>query len=330
MSTPNKNLALPAYNSTGWDVPLNSNFSELDTAVAGFQYINLASYAGGTIVLTNTFPIVSTPLTSLSYIPANLVVYGALAGNAIIQIPSGITGQWVFRNATGGAYTVTVSSGGGGAYFVVPQGAIVQLISDGTGIFAVGIQTSAQALFAVGDYKSSASPAAQAGWLLCYGQAVSRTTYSALFAAIGAIYGAGDGSTTFNIPDKRGRAGAGADNMGGTAAGRLTGFTIGVAGGVQSFVMSVAQLASHTHPDAGHGHTDAGHGHTTGPGSLFSSSSSGFSVQNGGGANFVGYINTGYANIQTGYANIQYTGSNAAISLVQPTIAEYVFIYAGV
>ena len=39
------------------------------------------------------------------------------------------------------------------------------------------------------------------GWLLCEGQAVSRTTYSALYAAIGDTHGAGDGSTTFNLPD---------------------------------------------------------------------------------------------------------------------------------
>lgn len=42
------------------------------------------------------------------------------------------------------------------------------------------------------------------GWLVCNGQAVSRTTYSALFALIGTTYGAGNGSTTFNLPDCRG------------------------------------------------------------------------------------------------------------------------------
>ncbi len=59
------------------------------------------------------------------------------------------------------------------------------------------------------------------GWLLCFGQAVSRTTYAALFNAIGTTYGAGDGSTTFNVPDLRGRVPAGKDNMGGTAGNRL-------------------------------------------------------------------------------------------------------------
>jgi len=59
------------------------------------------------------------------------------------------------------------------------------------------------------------------GWLLCHGQAVSRSAYPGLFDVIGTTFGAGDGSTTFNTPDLRGRAVAGKDNMGGTAANRL-------------------------------------------------------------------------------------------------------------
>lgn len=66
-----------------------------------------------------------------------------------------------------------------------------------------------------------AGTAAPSGWLLCFGQAVSRSTYAALFAAIGTLYGAGDGSTTFNLPDCRGRSPFGKDDMGGTAAGVL-------------------------------------------------------------------------------------------------------------
>lgn len=68
-----------------------------------------------------------------------------------------------------------------------------------------------------------AGTTAPSGWFLCYGQAVSRTTYAALFTAIGTVYGIGDGSTTFNLPDLRGRTVAGQDDMGGTAASRLTG-----------------------------------------------------------------------------------------------------------
>ena len=65
-----------------------------------------------------------------------------------------------------------------------------------------------------------AGATAPQGYVLCDGRAVSRTTYSALFRTIGTTYGAGDGSTTFTVPDLRGRALFGADAMGGTAAGR--------------------------------------------------------------------------------------------------------------
>ena len=56
-----------------------------------------------------------------------------------------------------------------------------------------------------------AGKTAPEGWLLCDGSAVSRTTYAALYAAIGTTYGAGNGSTTFTLPDLRGRVPAGAN-----------------------------------------------------------------------------------------------------------------------
>ena len=106
--------------------------------------------------------------------------------------------------------------------------------------------------------------AAPSGWLLCYGQAVSRTTYAGLFAVIGTTYGVGDGSTTFNVPDLRGRVIAGKDDMGGAAASRLTSGTItggattlGKVGGEEKHQLVKAEMPSydlsiidpgHTHP----------------------------------------------------------------------------------
>jgi microcystin-dependent protein len=75
------------------------------------------------------------------------------------------------------------------------------------------------------------------------GQAISRTTYATLFAAMGTTYGAGDGSTTFNLPDKRGRVSASLDNMGGSAASRLSSYTsLGTAGGEQTHTLTLAEI----------------------------------------------------------------------------------------
>lgn len=64
---------------------------------------------------------------------------------------------------------------------------------------------------------------APAGWLKCNGQAVSRTTYAALFAAIGTTYGAGNGTSTFNVPEDRGEFLRGWDDGRGIDAGRTLG-----------------------------------------------------------------------------------------------------------
>lgn len=97
------------------------------------------------------------------------------------------------------------------------------------------------------------------GWLLCFGQAVSRTTYPNLFARIG---------TTFNVPDLRGRVAAGKDDMGGTAASRLTntgtgnpgiaGATLGATGGVDRHTLTTAQMPAHTHTVTGAAATEFG------------------------------------------------------------------------
>lgn len=95
------------------------------------------------------------------------------------------------------------------------------------------------------DYWGDTLPAG--GWLWADGSAVSRTTYAGLFAVYGTKYGAGDGSTTFNLPDKRGRVSAGKDDIGGTNAGRLTvtltGTRASTSSGVITGLSSTAGLA---------------------------------------------------------------------------------------
>jgi microcystin-dependent protein len=121
------------------------------------------------------------------------------------------------------------------------------------------------------------------------GQPISRTTYAALFALMGTTYGAGDGSTTFNLPSLGGRLLACRENMNGagvegriTLAGSgITGTTLGATGGAQNVILAIAEIPSHTHAnslsDPGHAHgvsdpthahgvNDPGHTHTIGKG----------------------------------------------------------------
>lgn len=77
----------------------------------------------------------------------------------------------------------------------------------------------------VGQVVFFAMQTAPAGFLACSGQAVSRTTYASLFAALGTLYGAGDGSTTFNVPDLRAEFIRGWDNGRGVDTGRVFGST---------------------------------------------------------------------------------------------------------
>lgn len=114
----------------------------------------------------------------------------------------------------------------------------------------------------VGVVLSFAGGVVPSGWMLCYGQAISRNSYASLFSAIGTSFGPGDGSTTFNLPDCRGRVVAGKDDMGGVDAGRLSIWgslakTIGGFFGVQSHTLSLSEIPSHTHTinDPGHVHS---------------------------------------------------------------------------
>ena len=121
------------------------------------------------------------------------------------------------------------------------------------------LENSTATAVVVGQVIAFAGAAAPQGWLFCDGSAVSRLTYADLFAVIGTTYGIGDGSTTFNLPDARGRALFGKDDMGGVAASRLTsvldGSILGNAGGAETV------NNTHTHTIAGHTHTLDAHNH---------------------------------------------------------------------
>ena len=153
---------------------------------------------------------------------------------------------------------------------VVRVNAGVTTISDSaitdTRVFAIA------ALTPTGTVSDFAGLNAPSGWLMCAGQAISRTTYANLYSIIGTTFGVGNGSTTFNVPDLRGRVVAGQDDMLGTSANRLTGQTYGVdgdqfgaTGGQEAHQLILTEMPSHNHnfSDPGHAHGvyDPGHSH---------------------------------------------------------------------
>jgi microcystin-dependent protein len=103
--------------------------------------------------------------------------------------------------------------------------------------------------------------------LIADGRAISRTTYSGLFAVLSTQFGSGDGSTTFNIPDLRGRTMIGMDNPGTAqgAANRMTDSaadTRGGTGGTETVTLTTAQMPTHTHVQNSHTHVADAHSHT--------------------------------------------------------------------
>ena len=100
----------------------------------------------------------------------------------------------------------------------------------------------------VGAIEMIAYDVADSGWLLCQGQAISRTTYATLFAKIGTKYGVGDNSTTFNLPNLQGRL----------PIGKTTGIT------ALNDLGKTAGSWDHTHTTPAHQHTTPTHTHTMG------------------------------------------------------------------
>lgn len=172
---------------------------------------------------------------------------------------------------------------------------------------------------AIIDFAGSTIPS---GWLLCGGQSLTRSAYPDLFAALGTAYGSAS-STTFSLPDLRGRVTAGRDFTSGTTADRLTstmtpnGTSLGAVGGTQTHTLTEAQMPAHTHTVTGTTNTTGAHTHTV--------VEALFEFTRGTGVNDGATVtdgNTGsagdHSHSVTGAAAT--TGGGAAHPIVQPTI----------
>lgn len=169
-----------------------------------------------------------------------------------------------------------------------------------------------------------AGATAPEGWLLCRGQGVSRTLYPELFAAIGVTYGPGNGSTTFAVPDLRGRVPVGL-NSGETEFNSLN-----KRGGAKTHTLTTAQMPTHTHTQSSHSHTI--HGGNAGTNSRMrsgkaepaSASSSAWHPWFGTGWNAIDNVRTdGQA------ANIHHTGGGGSHNNIQPYVTLNYIISIG-
>jgi len=179
----------------------------------------IASSGNSNAAVNNTFaPLRFSPtIYSLSYNPNTEILFVNTAQLNKIRVSSGSVGnagQVLTSGGTGSNMTWT---------YPVPSGGIV--------------------------IWSGAANNIPSGWILCDGSAVSRSTYADLFAIVGTIHGSGNGSTTFNLPDLRGKFVVGYSNTDND-------YDVGDTGGNKQQTLAINQMPSHNH-----GVTDSGHTH---------------------------------------------------------------------
>ena len=138
--TTNKDIEKPGngdYVDT-WNIPLNGDMTVLDYALGTAISFNATS---GSQTL-GSYDHDTKELVTYSYIPLIITVINTLAADITYTIPTGVGGQWIVRNTTtdgtGGPFTVTFASGGGGTSTVIPRGSNVVIFCDGTNVRSIG------------------------------------------------------------------------------------------------------------------------------------------------------------------------------------------------
>ena len=184
----------PTGASTGW-VPINNY---------GITQITMTS---GSVVMS-----------SLQAAKDRIIISGTLTANVNLIFPAWIK-SWVVHNNCMGNFTITCRTASGSGVVVIP-GLVSRLFCDGVNISDETYNPNNDMVGAVVGFAMNSAPT---GWLIANGLAVSRTTYARLFSRIGVIYGAGDGSSTFNLPDYRGYFQRGLDSGRGVDPSRAIG-----------------------------------------------------------------------------------------------------------
>jgi microcystin-dependent protein len=246
-------------------------------------------------------------------------------GQLIAFVPNLTNGNATTLAADGGsAYPIQTGAGSAVGAGVLVQGTPYTTMFNGTAwvlrdFFGSPFIVPIGAML---PYTGTTSP--NSSFVLPFGQAISRTAFAAYFALAGTTFGAGDGTTTFNVPDMRGRVSAFLDNIGGSAAGRIgtalvtdggtiNGQSMGSFGGSQNHAQTTAEMPTHNHSV-----TDPGHTHTASSNLQGIGSSGGY---NGGNAGSISNsAQTITVNSNTTGVSINNNGSGNTMAWLQPTI----------
>lgn len=198
-------LVEPPYGSyvDSWQLPVNSNFGLTDALVSGTTTLSTGTLVPSVPYWTLVFQDFDTNptpwLNPLAGQNLRIVVTGALAYNATIFIPQNFPGLWIVDNQTTGGFSVFIkTTNPSSSGVMITQGYMTIVYCDGTNVNYADLGVSAIPAGAIVPFGGLVAPG---GYLPCDGSAVSRTVYQPLFTAIGTLWGAGNGVTTFNVPD---------------------------------------------------------------------------------------------------------------------------------
>lgn len=289
-----------------------SNVAQIYLGADLIPTANISSNVGSIGMQFNALHARSAVLNNTLSVGTNATIGGnaTVLGNAIVSANLTVSGNIISSTSTGSVSTATgalVLSGGAGIAGNLNVGGIITAptLPSGTANTAVAttafVQNNATPSGVLMMWPTASAPL---GYLLCNGTAVSRTTYAALFAVLGTVFGSGDGSTTFNLPNYTNRVPVGAGGL----------YSLAATGGSKD-----ATVVSHTHTatvtDSGHNHqvnqttalrdqTNTGSQNTLVPGALTTTS-------------------TATTGISVG---ISTTGSSGTDANMQPYLAIYYII----
>lgn len=153
MPTANKGFVQPTLGSLGWGLPLNEDFGGIDAAFGSVTTLSVTGQTATPVVLTLS-----------QYVNMTIKFTGVLTANVTYQLPAGVGGQWVMQRATTGAFTITISSLGGGTSKILDAD-FSDIVCDGVdcaGNFG-SLPTGSIMIW------SGSSAAIPVGWLLCNG-----------------------------------------------------------------------------------------------------------------------------------------------------------------